>query len=71
MTPEEWADDGLKALYADLADCKPPLSLDTVSIFIRAAYGRGYSDALSEPEEPVLLEALRRRDELALRIPVS
>ena len=29
-------------------------SLDTVAAFIRAAYGKGYCDALSEPERGAL-----------------
>jgi hypothetical protein len=70
---ERWADQGLKEIVAELAHCTPPLSLEVASKFIRAAYNQGYQDGLTEPldELPSVLELLERRDELALRIPVS
>jgi hypothetical protein len=70
---ERWADQGLKEVIAELAHCSFPLSLEVASKFIRAAYNQGYQDGLTEPLEelPSVLTAIERRDELALRVPVS
>jgi hypothetical protein len=68
---EDWADQGLKQLIVDLSRWKMPLSPEAAAVFIRAAYGRGYSEALAEADPLPILEASKRRDELALRIPVS
>lgn len=68
---EDWADQGLKAVIAELSHCEFPLDLELASQFIRTAYNEGYQAALTEPEEPIIVDAIRRRDELALRIPVA
>ena len=71
MTAEEWADAGLEAVHAQLAKCEEPLTLELVSQFMRSAYNEGYQAALSEPDAPIVLDVIQRRDALALRIPVS
>ena len=68
---EDWADQGLKSIIAELAHCEGALDLELASKFMRAAYNEGYQAALTEPEEPIIVDAIRRRDELALRVPVA
>ena len=68
---EDWADQGLKSVIAELSHCAFPLTLELASQFIRTAYNEGYQAALTEPGPVIVLDVIHRRDELALRIPVS
>jgi hypothetical protein len=49
----------LAELVGELHECQFPMTLEDASRFIRAAFGRGYQDALIDPtplteEEPML-----------------
>jgi hypothetical protein len=68
---EEWANDGLGELVDDLERYARPLTREEVGVFIRAAYARGYVNALRSDGHVNVLDVLGHRDELALRVPVS
>jgi hypothetical protein len=70
MTAQAWADLGLAALREELGTFEMPLDLERAALFIRAAYGKGYQDGLTEPNTVIVLDVLEYRDELALRVPV-
>lgn len=71
MTSQEWADAGLGELLEDLESRRFPLDFETAWQFVRAAYGRAYVLSLEHGDERIATEAIARRDELALRVPVS
>lgn len=68
---EEWANDGLGSLMEDLDRHVGPISMEDARIFMRAAYGAGYVNALRSDDHVFLLDVLSHRAELALRVPVS
>lgn len=76
MSPDEAkasADRGLGELHGQLLDRvaagELPLPRDKALDFIRAAYGKGYTDALSE-SAPIIREALDREAILSVLVPV-
>jgi len=70
MTAQEWADLGTLELREELATFQVPLDLERAALFIRAAYGKGYQDGLTDTETAIVLDVLEFREELALRVPV-
>lgn len=67
----DWAEAGLDELWDDLQREKFPMPRDEVGIWLRAAYGRGYTDALSEPEPAIITEALEHSTILQVLVPIS
>jgi hypothetical protein len=70
MTAQEWADHGIVELHEELRTFEIPLDLERAALFIRAAYGKGYQDGLTDTDTAIVLDVLEFRDELALRVPV-
>lgn len=68
---KEWADEGLFDLNRELIEFDLPLDDDTFLRFLRAAYGRGYCDALAEAEPPILTEVFERVAILDVLLPVE
>jgi hypothetical protein len=66
-----WAERGLEDLWDDLQEEKFPMRLEEVSLWIRAAYGRGYCQALAEPEPTTILDAFERNAVLQVLVPVT
>lgn len=66
---EEWANEGAHDVLEYL-DEEDELDARFVATLIRAAYGRGYINALSEPEPLSTDQAVRNREMLLLKLPV-
>lgn len=61
MKPEPW----LEALLVDASDVRV-WDLTEAAVFMRAAYGKGYQDALEEPAPDLRQAHLREREAWAL-----
>ena len=67
-----WAESGLEDLWDDLQEEKFPMTLQEAGTWIRAAYGRGYTNALSKIQDgPPFTEVLENNDILQVLVPVT
>jgi hypothetical protein len=68
---ELWADVGLAGVWDDASiDSDVPFTREQAGALMRAAYAQGYVDCLGEIPQPSLGVAVRRAQELRLKLPV-
>ena len=68
---EAWADHATQTIWRELrTDVPQPMTQAEVASAIRAAYARGYCDALSEPDPLTIREAMERDLILSTLLPV-
>lgn len=71
QTAEAWADFATQTIWRELrTDEPPPPDLSEIASAIRAAYARGYVDALADAEPLTIREAMERDLILSTLLPV-
>lgn len=67
----QWAERGMQELWDDLQGEKFPMDSEQVGKWMRAAYGRGYVNALTDPDEAIVLDAIEHNSILQILVPIT
>jgi hypothetical protein len=71
LSVEAWADHATQSIWRELrTDVPQPMTQAEVASAIRAAYARGYCDALADEEPLTIREAMERELILSTLLPV-